>query len=466
MSGDLHDMKWAPLFLDLTGCRCLLVGGGQVALRKARLLVQMRAVLDVIAPKTEPELITLVAGSGGSVRQKTFADTDLKPQRPLLVVAATHDVSVNRMVAEASRAANIWVNVVDTSELCTFIFPSIVNRSPFILALSSGGKAPVLLRQWRERIEALLPARLGQLVEFAASFRPQVKIAWPDAKARRRFWEVFFSGAVASALLGGQRKKAARLAETMLKGSQTTAGEVYLVGAGPGDPDLLTLRALQLMQQADVVLYDNLVSKAVLERCRRDATRIYVGKKRKYRAFRQEEITQLMISHAHAGERVLRLKGGDPFVFGRGGEEVMGLAEQGINFQVVPGITAANGCAAYANIPLTHRDYAQSVRFVTGHLRRDEMHLDWPELAKSGQTLVFYMGRKNLPVLTENLLKKGRAPDTPIAVIENGTLPEQRVFISDLAHINSLLEKEALTGPTTAIIGDVVRLRERLNFSS
>lgn len=458
-------MKWAPLFLDLSGYRCLLVGGGQVALRKARLLAQMKAVLDVIAPKTEPELVTLVAKSGGSVQQKAFADTDLRSQPPVLVVAATNDTSVNRMVAEASRAANIWVNVVDTSELCTFIFPSIVNRSPFILAVSSGGKAPVLLRQWRERIEALLPARLGRLVDFAASFRDRVKIAWPDATARRRFWEVFFSGAAAGALLAGQRKKAEQLAEAMFENSQTTVGEVYLVGAGPGDPDLLTLRALHLMQQADVVLYDNLVSQAVLELCRRDATRIYVGKKRKHTAFRQEEITQLMISHARAGERVLRLKGGDPFVFGRGGEEVTGLAEQGISFQVVPGITAANGCAAYANIPLTHRDYAQSVRFITGHLRRDEMHLDWPELARPGQTLVFYMGRKNLPFLTETLLEKGRAPDTPIAVIENGTLPEQRVFISDLAHINSLLEKETLMGPTTAIIGDVVRLRERLNFS-
>lgn len=458
-------MEWLPLFFRLTGHTCLLVGGGTVALRKARLLEKTGAVICVVAPRIDADLARIVQTSGGFSEPRAFAVSDLE-RLPALVIAATSDEQLNRTVAEAANQMRIPVNVVDTPDLCTVIFPSIVDRSPLLLALSSGGRAPVLLRQWRERLEALLPARLGELADFAGAFRERVKAALPDVHLRRRFWEDFFSGTGASALLSGQPERGKQLLEESLAKPAPVQGEVYLVGAGPGDPDLLTLRALRLMQQADTVLYDNLVSRAVLELCRRDSELIYVGKKRKYKIFRQEEITQLMIARARKGERVLRLKGGDPFVFGRGGEEMLGLAQQQVTFQVVPGITAANGCAAYAGIPLTHRDYAQSVRFVTGHLKQDEICLDWPELEKPDQTLVFYMGRKNLPRLVNLLLSRGRAPDTPVALIENGTMPNQKVWVSTLSGMDSLLETIALTGPTVAIIGDVVRLRTQLGYAS
>ena len=455
-------MDWLPLFLQLRGQSCLLVGGGEVALRKARLLADHKMVLHVIAPEIHPELATLASASGGTLARRPYASEDIQTLAPQLVIAATGEPSVNQLVAEVATASRVLVNVVDQPALCTAIFPSIVDRSPLVLALSSGGGAPVLLRQWREKLEALLPASLGGLVRFAASQRQRVRELIDDKTARRRFWERFFGGSAAESILAGRAAEGEHLFAKLLQAPEAAQGEVYLVGAGPGDPDLLTLRALQLMQKADLVLYDNLVSKTVLERCRRDAERIYVGKKRAYKALRQEEITQLMITHAQDGKRVLRLKGGDPFVFGRGGEEIAGLAEQQIPFQVVPGITAANGCAAYAGIPLTHRDYAQSVRFITGHLKRDEMNLEWPELARPGQTLVFYMGRKNLPYLTAALLKHGLAPDTPVALVENGTLPEQRVFVERLDQVEPNLAQKNLKGPTVAIIGQVVRLREQI----
>lgn len=457
-------MKWQPLFANLTRRRCLIVGGGQVALNKARLLAGMAAIPDVIAPQLEPELEGLVVAAGGQIFKQVYATADVDLTVYALVVAATSDRAVNATVADDATQQRVWVNVVDQPTLCDVIFPSIIDRSPFTLALSSAGKAPVLLRQWREKLEAMLPSRLGELVTFASERRDRVKLALSNQKVRRRFWEAFFDGPAASALLVGQEKQARQLFEDALAEPSRLQGEVYLVGAGPGNPDLLTLSALRLMQKADIVLYDNLVSDAVLTLCRRDAERLYVGKKRDYKILRQEEITALLIDKAKQGLRVLRLKGGDPFVFGRGGEEIGGLAQQQIPFQVVPGITAANGCAAYAGIPLTHRDYAQSVRFITGHLKENKMHLDWPELAKPDQTLVFYMGRKNLPYLTLMLLKKGRSPDTAIAVVENGTLPNQRVLISTLGQVADLLAATELTGPTVAIIGDVVKLRAALGY--
>ena len=457
-------MKWQPLFANLTRRRCLIVGGGQVALSKARLLIDRAAIPDVIAPQLELELEERVMVAGGQIFKQGYATAKVNLTVYALVVAATNDRAVNATVADDATEQRVWVNVVDQPALCSVIFPSIIDRSPFTLALSSAGNAPVLLRQWREKLEAMLPSRLGELAAFAGARRDQVKSALSNEKVRRRFWEVFFDGPAASALLAGQEKQAQRLFENVLAEPNKLQGEVYLVGAGPGDPDLLTLSALRLMQKADIVLYDNLVPKAVLTLCRRDAERLYVGKKRDYKILRQEEITALLIAKAKQGLRVLRLKGGDPFVFGRGGEEIQGLAQQQIPFQVVPGITAANGCAAYAGIPLTHRDYAQSVRFVTGHLKENKMHLDWPELAKSDQTLVFYMGRKNLPYLTSMLLTRGRAPDTAIAVVENGTLPNQRVLISTLGQVGDLLAEAELTGPTVAIIGDVVKLRAALGY--
>lgn len=459
-------MDWLPLFLQLKNKHCLLVGGGGVALRKAKLLASHGVILNVIAPDIGAELAKLAEASGGTVKQRPFEAEDINQPTPWLVIAATGQVKVDEAVAEAATAARVPVNVVDQPALCTAIFPSIIDRSPLMVAISSGGGAPVLLRRWREKLEAQLPARLGDLVRFAASQRQKVRRLIVDGNDRRHFWERFFDSSAAESMLGGQISKGEKLFEQQLDEPHITSGEVYLVGAGPGDPDLLTLRALRLMQNADLVLYDNLVSSQVLDKCRRDAERIYVGKKRAYKALRQEEITQLLISQAEAGRRVLRLKGGDPFIFGRGGEEIAGLAERQISFQVVPGITAASGCAAYAGIPLTHRDYAQSVRFITGHLKRDEMNLEWPELVRPDQTLVFYMGRKNLPDLTETLLKHGMAPDTPVALIENGTLAEQRVFVDRLDTVHKQQAEYNLTGPTIAIIGQVVRVREQLGLGN
>lgn len=435
-----------------------------MALKKARLLSAGGAKIDLIAPAIKPELADLVLQSGGQIWQKPFADTRTQVKNYRLIVLATNDEALHRQLAAQAEGLNLLVNVVDNPELSNLIFPSIIDRGVFTLALSSAGKAPVLLRQWREKIEALLPTRLGDLVEFAGRHRDQIKQYFAEPIARRRFWEVFFASPSAGAVLAGDSFKAEELFEQSLKASKPIKGEVYLVGAGPGDPGLLTLNALQLMQKADIVLYDNLVSKEVLNLCRRDADMLYVGKKREYKIFRQNEINRLMVSYALEGKRVLRLKGGDPFVFGRGGEEMEGLVEHQIAFQVVPGISAANGCAAYAGIPLTHRDYAQSVRFVTGHLKKDDVCLDWPELAKPDQTLVFYMGRKNLPYLVSVLLKSGMAQDTPLAIVENGTLANQKVFVTSLGQTQALLGEIALTGPTVVIIGQVVRLRSRLGY--
>lgn len=459
-------MKWLPLFFNVAGQHSLIVGGGQAALHKARLLAQAGMKVNVVAPAVEEALAELAQSSGGSVRKQSFAEKDIKTLELALVVVATDDRQLNKQVAQLATEACIPVNVVDNPGLCTAVFPSIIDRGQIVLALSSGGTAPALLRQWREKLEVLLPVRLGELASFAGGLRTAVKKALPDAVQRRRFWENFFSSPAATALLAGRKQQARTLFDQTLVASNNAfaQGEVYLVGAGPGNPDLLTLGALQLMQKADVVLYDSLVSAEVLALCRREAERVYVGKKRDYKSLRQEAITRLLIEQAQAGKRVLRLKGGDPFIFGRGGEEMEGLVEHQIAFQVVPGITAASGCAAYAGIPLTHRDYAQSVQFITGHLKQDDVHLNWPESLRDDQTLVFYMGRKNLPLLVDVLLKRGRLSDTPVAVVENGSLPEGRVLIGSLDNIVEQVKGASLTGPTVAIVGEVVRLRERLGY--
>ena len=456
-------MDYFPIFLRVEDRDCLIVGGGEIALRKATALARSGAVLHLVAPEILEALETLVQDSGGSVTRREFEPGDLDDR--LLAVAATDSDAVNRAVSDAAQARSIPVNVVDQPELCTYIVPSIIDRSPLVIALSSGGASPVLLRLIRERLETLFPAAWGRLAELAGSFRERVKAAVPDGDARRRFWERVLDGPVAEAAVSGREAEARRLLEVAVTEGETEAdrgGEVWLVGAGPGDPDLLTLRALRLMQKADVVLHDNLVSPGVLDLVRRDAERVYVGKKRDLHTVRQEGINELLVQHARAGRRVLRLKGGDPFVFGRGGEEIATLAEQGIPFQVVPGITAANGCAAYAGIPLTHRDHAQSVRFVTGHLKDGSLNLSWPELAEPGQTLVVYMGLLGLEELCRRLIEHGRSPDTPVALIERGTLPEQRVLTGTLADFPATVAAAAPRGPTLLIIGEVVRLRDRL----
>lgn len=460
-------MDYFPIFLRVTGRECLLVGGGEVALRKAEALLRAGARLHVVAPEIAPELEQKVEAADGRCSRRPFQPEDVTGC--WLVVAATSQEPVNRSVQEAAEAASIPVNVVDRPELCSYIVPSIVDRSPLVIALSSGGRSPVLLRLLREQLERLLPAGYGRLAELAGRVRERVRQAVSDPDDRRRFWERVLEGPVAQAAVAGDEQRAETLLDEAIdQGSQAEdrGGEVWLVGTGPGDPDLLTLRALRLMQRADVVLYDNLISASVLDMVRRDAERIYVGKRRALHAVRQEGINALLVEHARRGRRVLRLKGGDPFVFGRGGEEIATLADEGIPFQVVPGITAANGCAAYAGIPLTHRDHAQSVRFVTGHLRDDSVNLNWPELAEPGQTLVVYMGLVGLDAICEGLMAHGRSADTPIALIERGTLPEQRVWTATLSTIRQHLADAQVRAPTLLIIGDVVRLHERLQARS
>ncbi len=358
------------------------------------------------------------------------------------------------------------MNVVDSPALCTYITPAIIDRSPLVIAISSGGEAPVLARLIRAKLETLIPANYGKLATIAKNWRDRVKARFNNGDSRRRFWEKILQGPAAELALNGQQEAAEKIIEKEIAQTDEslTQGEVYLVGGGPGDPELLTLRALRLMQQADVVLYDRLVSDGVMELVRRDAERIYVGKRRSEHAMQQENINQLLVDLAKQGKRVLRLKGGDPFIFGRGGEEIELLAQNHIPFQVVPGITAASGCAAYAGIPLTHRDYAQSVRFVTGHLKSDDINVNWPELANPTQTLVFYMGLVGLKEICESLIAHGRAPSTSVALIEKGTTPQQRVFIADLTSITGIVAAQDVHAPTLIIVGDVVKLHESLKW--
>lgn len=454
-------MDFLPLFHNLKGREVLVVGGGEIALRKARLLSEAGAVLRVVAPEVEAELSELVQTGGGNVLLRGYSTTDLAGC--VLAIAATDDEPLNAQVSQDARAVGMPVNVVDSPDLCTVIFPAIVDRSPLIIAVSSGGDAPVLARLMRARIETWVPSVYGELAGLAKKFRSQVKARFADVQQRRVFWEEVFQGDVAERALAGQQQEAERLLVEKLSGAQPKSlGEVYLVGAGPGDPDLLTFRALRLMQQADVVLYDRLVAPAILDLCRRDADRIYVGKQRAAHAVPQDQINQLLVALAKEGKRVLRLKGGDPFIFGRGGEEIEELAAHDVPFQVVPGITAASGCAAYAGIPLTHRDHAQSVRFVTGHLKDGSCDLPWSELVAPSQTLVFYMGLVGLPVICQQLIAHGRAADTPAALVQQGTTVNQRVFTGTLANLAERVASEQVQAPTLVIIGEVVQLREKL----
>lgn len=454
-------MDYLPLFHDLKGRLVLVVGGGEVALRKARLLADAGACLRVVAPSIDQSLVALVAESGGESRARNYTADDL--YGCVLAIAATDSEPTNAQVSADARTIGIPVNVVDAPELCSVIFPAIVDRSPLMIAVSSGGDAPVLARLMRARIETWIPAAYGQLAGLARRYRARVKARFANIQQRRIFWEEVFQGPIAEQALSGRQAQAEQLLEEKLAGArEQLLGEVYLVGAGPGDPDLLTFRALRLMQQADVVLYDRLVAPAILELCRRDADRIYVGKQRANHALPQEQINQQLVALAKQGKRVLRLKGGDPFIFGRGGEEIEELAANGVPFQVVPGITAASGCAAYAGIPLTHRDHAQSVRFVTGHLKDGSCDLPWAELAAPAQTLVFYMGLVGLPVICEQLIAHGRAASTPAALVQQGTTRNQRVFAATLADLPGRVATEQVQAPTLLIVGEVVQLREKL----
>ncbi|MBN2887324.1 MAG: uroporphyrinogen-III C-methyltransferase [Chromatiaceae bacterium] len=457
-------MELLPLFLDIQGKPCLVVGGGTTAARKTANLLRAGAQVTVVAPLLADPLARKVAAGELRHLARPFEPADIPGNR--LVIAATDNPAVNREVAERAKAHEIPVNVVDDPEACTFLIPSIVDRSPVVVAVSTGKASPVLARLLRTRLESVIPAGYGRLAELCARYRQPVKTRFSEPHERRRFWDRILLGAVAERVFAGQQEEAEALVQQELAPDalERDMGEVYLVGAGPGDPDLLTFRALRLMQQADVVVYDRLVAQAILDMTRRDARRIYVGKQRNHHAMRQEEINRLLADLAKDGHRVLRLKGGDPFIFGRGGEEIDTLAAEGVPFQVIPGITAASGCAAYGGIPLTHRDYAQSVTFVTGHLKDGTIDLNWPALAQPNQTVVFYMGLAGLPVIIEQLMAHGVSPEMPIALVQQGTTHLQRVYTATLSTILKSVESDPPQPPTLVIVGEVVRLREKLNW--
>ncbi|WP_199508756.1 MULTISPECIES: siroheme synthase CysG [unclassified Psychrobacter] len=464
-------MNTFPLFFKLTAQKVLIVGGGEVALRKADLLQRAGAHITVVSQNISEPLHALLSAPEHTRLTQDYSADLLAGSR--LVIAATDDMPLNQQVYHDAHALGIPVNVVDTPPLCDFIFPAIIDRSPIVVGISSNGQAPVLARLLRARLETLIPQGYGKLAGLAGRFRDEVKANLPTLTRRRQFWEQAFEGRVSQLVFAGKERDAeAQLRADLHAAAQpkdehavsTHQGEVYIVGAGPGDPELLTFKALRLMQQADVVFYDALVSPQVLDLCRRDADKIYVGKKRSNHAVAQQDINALLVSHAKKGQRVVRLKGGDPFVFGRGGEEIEQLRAEGVRYEVVPGITAANAAASYAGIPLTHRDHAQSVRYVTGFLKAGEPNQQFESLLNPNETVVFYMGLHALPRLTAGLIEAGRDADTPIAIVSNASMPNQQVLTGTLATIVEQQAEAQLPTPALLIMGDVVALHDTLSW--
>ena len=460
-------MNHLPIFLDMKGKPALVVGGGTLAARKADLLIRAGCDLTVVAAEPGDDLARLIQEH--QVKHKKSEVTADDVSGCLIVFGASPDAATNRHLHDLACAAGVLANISDTSELCDFIMPAIVDRSPLLIAIASSGATPLLTRMLKARFETTVPASYGRLAEFAGGYRDRVKECIPNLTRRRRFWETMIDGPIAEHLFSGQEEQAAALmdsllAEAKVKGDQSPSGEVYLVGTGPGDPDLLTFRALRLMQQADVVLYDRLIGEGILNLVRRDADRIYVGKMKKDHSVPQEEISETLVRLAKEGNRVLRLKGGDPFVFGRGGEEISTLADNGIPFQVIPGVTAANGCATYAGIPLTHRDHAQGYIVVTGHEKDGELNLNWDSLIQPRQTVVIYMGLTSLGTITDGFISNGADPATPAAVIENGTRIGQRVITGTLESLPDKTAQANIKSPALIIIGSVVTLRDKLSW--
>lgn len=462
----MEQMDFLPIFVNVKNRNCLVVGGGEVAARKIALLLRAGAHVTVIAPEICTELKEQLREHSSQRtiihRAEVFRSDHLGDA--VLVIAATDEPVVNREVSETAMQLRIPVNVVDNPDLCSFIMPSIIDRSPILVAVSSGGTSPVLARLLRARLETMIPAAYGRLAASAASFRERVKLHFSHPAKRRMFWERALQGPFAEMIFAGREQAAQDYLERSLESEadDMPQGEVYLVGAGPGDPELLTFRAMRLMQQADVVVYDRLVSPAILDMVRRDASRIYAGKERSHHVMPQESINELLVRLAKEGKRVLRLKGGDPFIFGRGGEEIETLSDQGIPFQVVPGITAASGAASYAGIPLTHRDYAQSCVFVTGHLKDGSVDLDWQMLARPNQTIVIYMGLLGLSVLCRQLIAHGLSAGTPAAIVQQASTHNQRVLTGTLETLPKLTASANLMPPTLIIVGEVVKLHRSL----
>lgn len=475
-------MNTFPLFFKLDNQPILIVGGGEVAQRKADLLARAGACITIVATDITHEIQELLAEGIASGRHtlvyEKYDKKWLVGKR--IIIAGTDNEALNHQVQADAKALNIPVNVVDTPPLCDFIFPAIVDRNPIVIGISSNGKAPVLARLLRARLETLIPQGYGNLAKLAGEMRADVKSKIPTLTGRRQFWERAFEGRVSELMFAGRDKEAKQALEDSLAETEQqlisskdkqevgttkktkTSGEVYIVGAGPGDPELLTFKALRLMQQADIVYYDALVSDKVLDLCRRDADKVFVGKKRSNHAVAQQGINELLISTAKTGKRVVRLKGGDPFVYGRGGEEIEALQAAGIAYQVVPGVTAANAAACYSGIPLTHRDHAQSIKFVTGFLKAGAENNNFSSLLNLDETVVFYMGLHALERLITGLIEAGRDPKTPIAIVAQASLPTQQVLTGTLANIVEKQAKANLPTPALLILGKVVSLHETL----
>ncbi len=458
-------MDYLPIFRDVSERTVVVAGGGTVAARRCEIALRAGAFVKVFAEELGDDF--------REIREHPRLEHVPRCPRPgdfegaALAYAACRSEEDDRRVAEMARAAGIPVNVADHPELCDFIMPSIVDRSPMVVAVSSSGASPILARMIRAKLETMLPSAYGRLARFAGDFRDRVMARLKNPENRRRFWERTLDGPMASLVFAGDEQAAETLMERELEVAEAEertgiTGEVYLVGAGPGDPDLITFKALRLMQKADVVLYDRLLGDGILNLVRREAERIYVGKREGDHAVPQESISEMLVRLAKEGKRVLRLKGGDPFIFGRGGEEIERLAEERIPFQVVPGVTAAAGCAAYAGIPLTHRDHAQSCLFITAHGRDGVVELDWTQVLRPNQTIAVYMGLRLLPTLMQAFLEHGADPAMPVAVVEKGTRPDQRVITGTIGDIAGKVQAAGLQSPAMIIIGTVITLRDKL----
>ncbi len=462
-------MKYFPLNIELGKKTILLIGGGEVAERKLDLLMKAEAKVTILAPSFTDYLLSFKENKNLIFIDSEYTVSILDKHNFSFIIAATNNEKLNTQIACDANERNILVNVVDRPEICDFIFPSILERGPVTVSVSTGGASPVLARMLRTKLETLIPGGYGKLAKIVSENRIKVREKFKNFKSNRIFWEEILNSKFVDLILSGQESDALSYLNKEIENFDETKkseGEVYLVGAGPGDPDLLTFRALRLMQQADIVLYDRLVHPDIIELVRRDAQKIYVGKERDHHVVRQNEINQLLVKYAKEGNRVLRLKGGDPFIFGRGGEEIETLVDENVTFQVVPGITSASGCSAYSGIPLTHRDYAQSCIFVTGHLKDGELVLNWEKLIQPNQTIVFYMGLVSIKIICKQLIKYGLEKNTLSAIVQQGTTQNQKVFTTTVEKMPELVEKERPSPPTIFIIGNVVQLRDKLNWFS
>ena len=458
-------MSYLPLFIDVTGEKCLVVGGGKVASRKLIPILSTNMIVTLISPDIIDE-IHQASNEHKNLKiiKRKFNNDDIEDQ--FLIVAATNDTKINKEIAKISKEKNILINMAEDSISGNTLIPSVVDRDPIKIAVSSGAASPILTRLVKTKLETVIPYSFSKLAEFMMEYRSAVKKTFSKISERRNFWEIFLDGPISEMVLSGHVDKAKKALEKSLeeKVMLEKTGEVYLVGAGPGDPELLSFKALRLMQKADIVIYDRLVSRPIMNLIRQDAEKIYVGKQRADHTMPQENINQLLARLALEGKKVLRLKGGDPFIFGRGGEEIESLIKDDIPFQIVPGITAASGCASYAGIPLTHRDYSQACIFVTGHLRDGTVNLNWKMLAHEKQTLIFYMGMHGSKIICEELVKHGLKKQTPAALIVKGTTEDQEVIIGDLESMPEIILKNKIIPPTLLIIGDVVKLHNKLKW--